>query len=184
MFRGRFKCTDPGKMLMFNVNGSLYAQGSLECLDDGTWSSYPVQQWQCAGKLRAHNHCVFVYLLIPPSSDGGGCAQPPIPPPENRLKLVWNGDPTPFGQNVSYVCERGTAFEDDFDRQEFHVRCDATLGNFTLAAWPQCSHSEWEKGHIMSIANSTYLGNAFSQVVPGSAAGATAKRSRLLHRRM
>ena len=32
------------------------------------------------------------------------CLYPPVPPPEARLELVWDGSPVNFTDTVSYVC--------------------------------------------------------------------------------
>ena len=43
--------------------------------------------------------------------------------PQLSQKLVRFGDPIPFGESVSFVCEKGMAFEEDYHQTSFEVTC-------------------------------------------------------------
>ena len=43
--------------------------------------------------------------------------------PQLSQKLVRFGDPIPFGESVSFVCEKGMAFEEDYHQTSFDVTC-------------------------------------------------------------
>ena len=42
------------------------------------------------------------------------------------------GDPIPFGESVSFVCEKGMAFEEDFHQTSFEVICQVILVKLLL----------------------------------------------------
>ena len=47
--------------------------------------------------------------------------------PQLSQKLVRFGDPIPFGESVSFVCEKGMAFEEDYHQTSFEVTCQVKL---------------------------------------------------------
>ena len=67
------------------------------------------------------------------------CINPPLPPPETQLKLVWSGDPVEFLHNVSYQCqEEGLYFEAEREMEAVNVTC-LTDGSWAEpAVWPRC----------------------------------------------
>ena len=71
------------------------------------------------------------------------CINPPLPPPESQLKLVWSGKPVEFSSEVSYQCEEeGLYFEAGRDIQHLNVTClpDGTWAEPTV--WPRCIRCE------------------------------------------
>ena len=49
----------------------------------------------------------------------------------NYLNQKWSifarfGDPIPFGESVSFVCEKGMAFEEDYHQTSFEVTCQVS----------------------------------------------------------
>ena len=67
------------------------------------------------------------------------CINPPLPPPESQLKLIWSGAPVEFGQNVSYQCqEEGLYFEAERELEAVKVTC-LTDGSWAEPqVWPRC----------------------------------------------
>lgn len=60
-------------------------------------------------------------LLTP----GYACINPPPPPPSTRVRLVYEANTSvPFGANVSYVCEDGLHFEEDYAMTDFNLTCN------------------------------------------------------------
>jgi hypothetical protein len=59
----------------------------------------------------------------------------------------WTGEPIPFGASVAFTCERGTAFEEDYDQESVQYACQdgsepgTERGYFKVPAdgeWPLC----------------------------------------------
>ena len=51
----------------------------------------------------------------------------------------WFGDPIPFKERVSYVCDRNTNFQDE-EMTSLEIKCQDTeaRGYFDAPDWPQC----------------------------------------------
>ena len=79
-------------------------------------------------------HCIELYCPV-----WVQCINPPLPPPESQLKLVWSGAPVEFGGEVSYQCrEEGLYFEAGREIQHLNVTC-LTDGSWAEPAeWPRC----------------------------------------------
>ena len=48
-----------------------------------------------------------------------------------KTSVLRNGKPIGFGQNVTFVCDRGMAFEDDFFRESVEYTCQVSVFSFT-----------------------------------------------------
>ncbi len=71
------------------------------------------------------------------------CFNPPLVP-HLGIYPLWDGlTTTPFGGNMSYVCEEdGTYFEPDRDMAKFKVEC-LPGGRWDLSVpWPKCVKSK------------------------------------------
>ena len=70
---------------------------------------------------------------------GVACINPPIPPEETKLELLYEKDTViAFGDTVSYQCLPGTFFEIDYNMPNFTLTCQ-TDGNFSdPLPWKNC----------------------------------------------
>ena len=70
---------------------------------------------------------------------GVACINPPIPPEETKLELLYVKDTViAFGDTVSYQCLAGTFFEIDYNMPNFTLTCQ-TDGNFSdPLPWKNC----------------------------------------------
>ena len=70
---------------------------------------------------------------------------PPTPPSEHKLKLVWNSTyPPAHDQTVLYTCNAGSSynrFENNFNLMSLTLTClkENTFSNVT---WPTCVNSK------------------------------------------
>jgi len=74
------------------------------------------------------------------------CINPPLPP-DLGLKYDYNGNPVPFGSNVTYSCAKSNLFfEQDRSMKSFPIEC-MTDGSFddppTIDDWPKCVDSKY-----------------------------------------
>ena len=71
------------------------------------------------------------------------CIDPPQPPPETSLKLIWSGDPVEFHHDVHYECEEeGLYFEAGREIENFNLTC-LTDGSWDVpSVWPRCISSK------------------------------------------
>ena len=110
---------------------------------DGSHS--PSQELSCQWDRRWSGS-----TLLPPC-DWVACLQPPLPPPNTHLRSTgWFGLPLAFGQQVSYVCEKGRQFEEDPSQKEVRYTCqdgtqsglESLRGFFDVPEndedWPNC----------------------------------------------
>ena len=44
-----------------------------------------------------------------------------------KMWIIRFGDPIPFGESVSFVCEKGMAFEEDYHQTSFEVTCQVMI---------------------------------------------------------
>ena len=81
--------------------------------------------------------------------DWVACLKPPTPPRSTNLRVTdWDGLPIKFGNNVHFVCDRGTFFEEDVTQVEVTYGCqdgtvpDTNKGFFDIPVkeedWPRC----------------------------------------------
>ncbi len=68
----------------------------------------------------------------------------PSPDADSRLYPDWNGNPVEFNTNISYKCERGRKFNDDFDQTVVNATC-LPENKWTKpldGEWPKCNESK------------------------------------------
>jgi hypothetical protein len=73
------------------------------------------------------------------SFSGVACINPPDPPPETNLVVRYvNKTVIPFGGQVSYACQTGFFFEEDYNLPYFNLTC-LPYGNFSSPLpWKKC----------------------------------------------
>ena len=83
---------------------------------------------------------------------GVACINPPIPPDEANLQLLYQPDTLiAFGDTVTYICKEGFFFEEDYDMLDFKLTCK-TNGNFTEPLpWKKClnPNSKFKLGNFL-----------------------------------
>ncbi len=101
------------------------------------------------GRLKKSSEYVVTFYLIIP---GVACINPPIPPPESHLIVQYtNNTVISFGGNVTYLCEDGYFFEEDYDLKNFTITC-LNDGNFTSPLpWKNCLNPRSEFCLFMCI---------------------------------
>ena len=119
--RLRYECGTARKFynLEVSINGT-YNERMMQC----NWNN----SWTVEDSL---DECVWVQ-----------CINPPLPPTDTALLLLWDGDPVEFNDNVSYVCEEdGLYFEAGREIAEYNVSC-LTDGSWAEPpVWPRCISS-------------------------------------------
>ena len=101
-----------------------YSERWMSCNWNKTWS--PTDQL---------DPCVWVQ-----------CINPPAPPEDTRLALLWEGQPVHFQDNVSYTCHSDNLyFELDKEMVEYNVSCleDGTWD--APEVWPVCLNCKISK---------------------------------------
>lgn len=77
------------------------------------------------------------------------CLKPPTPPHWTNLRITdWDGLPIPFGDRITYVCEKGYRFENDPYQENVKYECqngtkpNSKRGFFNTPdadeKWPKC----------------------------------------------
>ena len=112
---------------LFQTEGGPVEEMSMTCQWDKTWSPGPDLD-QC---------------------DWVACLKPPSPPAFTNLRVTdWDGLPIKFGDDVHFVCSRGTQFEEDPAQEEVTYSCQdgsapgTSKGFFDVPEkeddWPRC----------------------------------------------
>ncbi len=85
----------------------------------------------------------YIFELI---ISGVACINPPIPPPETHLVVQYtNNTAISFGSNVTYLCEDGYFFEEDYNLKNYTITC-LNDGNFTSPLpWKNCLNPRSKK---------------------------------------
>ena len=72
---------------------------------------------------------------------GYNCVDPPVPPIDSNLKLIWNPKypPNNIDGKIIYICNAGghNRFVDDYENYNITVNC-LPENQFSTVTWPTC----------------------------------------------
>ena len=86
---------------------------------------------------------------------------------KTKILKIRFGDPIPFGESVSFVCEKGMAFEEDYHQTSFEVTCQVLRFNFSTS---MCKSQRTRTGRraeakkVISLFQRTMSGQTVSEV--------------------
>ena len=69
------------------------------------------------------------------------CANPPVPPSETNLVLIYvEGERVEFGEQVYYKCKPHHFFDESFERKNFSLTCNPDGSFDDPHPWKHCTH--------------------------------------------
>ena len=128
-----YKCSTFGKN--FKNTTTFYEHTTVTCQADKTWSlaAFPDT---CECKLWV---CKATYDVL---TIGSHCVNPPDPPAESKMLLMWNPDfPPAHNESVLYKCNAGPTynrFVSDYSKYNYTLTC-LPDNQFSAPEWPVCA---------------------------------------------